>query len=67
MIIFLFLRFFLRSIYLYPMGRLKKYQTEEERILKQLEYSKKYYWKNKKQIDENSKQRYYRNLQNNKS
>jgi hypothetical protein len=27
------------------MGRIKKYQTEDERIFKQREYSKKYYWK----------------------
>ncbi len=43
------------------MGRIKKYKTEEERIQKQLEYSKTYYWKNKKQIDEKVKQRYYKN------
>ena len=40
------------------MGRLKKYYTDEERKLKQREYSKKYYWKNKKRIDEKAKQRY---------
>ncbi len=49
------------------MGRIKKYQTEDERILKQREYSKKYYWKNKEKQDAKAKQRYYRNLQNNKS
>jgi hypothetical protein len=41
------------------MGRIKKYQTEDERILKQLEYSKKYYWSNKEKIDEKLKQKYY--------
>lgn len=49
------------------MGRIKKYQTEDERILKQREYSKKYYWSNKEKIDEKLKQKYHRNLQNNKS
>ena len=49
------------------MGRIKKYQTEEERIQKQLEYSKKYYWKNKEEVDEKAKQRYHRNLQNRES
>ena len=48
------------------MGRIKKYQTEEERILKQREYSKKYYWINKEKIDEKAKEKYHRNLQNNK-
>ena len=47
------------------MGRTKKYQTEEERILAQREYSKKYYWSNKEKIDEKLKQKYYRNIQNN--
>jgi hypothetical protein len=41
------------------MGRIKKYQTEDERILKQLEYSKKYYWSNKEKIDEKLKQKYH--------
>ena len=49
------------------MGRIKKYQTEDERILKQREYSKKYYWSNKEKIDEKLKQKYHRNLQDNKS
>jgi hypothetical protein len=41
------------------MGRIKKYQTEDERILKQREYSKKYYWSNKEKIDEKLKRKYY--------
>ena len=41
------------------MGRIKKYQTEDERILKQREYSKKYYWSNKEKIDEKLKQKYH--------
>ena len=41
------------------MGRIKKYQTEDERILKQQEYSKKYYWSNKEKIDEKLKQKYH--------
>lgn len=49
------------------MGRIKKYQTEEERIQKQLEYSKTYYWKNKEKVDGKAKERYYRNIQDNKS
>lgn len=40
------------------MGRIKKYQTEDERILKQREYSKKYYWSNKEKIDEKLKRKY---------
>ena len=40
------------------MGRLKKYQTEEQRIQKQLEYSKTYYWKNKEKIDEKLREKY---------
>ena len=40
------------------MGRIKKYQTEEERILAQREYSKKYYWANKQAIDEKLKRKY---------
>ena len=41
------------------MGRIKKYQTEDERILKQREYSKEYYWSNKEKIDEKLKQKYH--------
>jgi hypothetical protein len=41
------------------MGRIKKHQTKEELILKQREYSKKYYWKNKEKIDEKLKQKYH--------
>ena len=41
------------------MGRIKKYQTEDERILKQREYSKKYNWSNKEKIDEKLKQKYH--------
>jgi hypothetical protein len=40
------------------MGRIKKYQTEEERIQKQKEYSKKYYWLNKEKIDEKLRRKY---------
>lgn len=47
------------------MGRIKKYQTEDERILKQREYSKKYYWRNKEKIDEKLKQKYHEKKQNN--
>ena len=41
------------------MGRIKKYQTEDERILKQREYSKKYYGSNKEKIDEKLKRKYH--------
>ena len=47
------------------MGRIKKYQTEEERILKQREYSKKYYWLNKEKIDEKLKRKYHESKGNN--
>jgi hypothetical protein len=49
------------------MGRIKKYLTPEEKQASRNEASKKYYWKNKKEQDEKSKQRYYRNLRDNKS
>ena len=49
------------------MGRLKKFKTEEELKQARREYSKKYYWKNKEKVDEKNKERYYRNIQNNKS
>jgi len=47
------------------MGRLKKYNSPEEKKLAQIEASKKYYWTNKEQEDEKARQRYYRNIQNN--
>jgi len=43
------------------MGRIKKYLTKDEKIQAQKEWSKKYYWKNKKQEDEKAKQRYRNN------
>ncbi len=44
------------------MGRLKKYQTEEEKqIVKRLR-AKKYYWDNKQDQDEKAKQRYRKSL-----
>lgn len=49
------------------MGRIRKYQTLEEKKLAQKEASKKYYWKNKQQEDEKARQRYNRNIQDNKS
>jgi len=45
------------------MGRIKKYFTEEERIQNQREYSKTYYWKNKKRIDEKLKRKYHEKKQ----
>jgi hypothetical protein len=49
------------------MGRLKKYLTEEEKLAVKKQRAHDYYWKNKEQEDEKARQRYYRNLQNNKS
>lgn len=40
------------------MGRLRKYKTEEEKREAQKKWSKAYYWKNKKTIDEKAKERY---------
>ena len=40
------------------MGRLKKYQTAEEKIKAKKERAHKYYWNNKKKQDERAKQRY---------
>ena len=48
------------------MGRLKKYQTLEEKIAAKKQRAYNYYWSNKEQEDEKARQRYYRNLQNNK-
>jgi len=41
------------------MGRIKKYKTEEERILANRLASKKYYWKNKKREDAKAHERYH--------
>ena len=49
------------------MGRIKKYQTEEEKQNVKKQRARDYYWKNKEQEDEKARQRYYRNLQNNQS
>lgn len=49
------------------MGRLKKYLTEEEKLAVKKQRAHDYYWKNKEKQDEKARQRYYRNLQNNKS
>lgn len=48
------------------MGRLKKYQTEEEKQAVKRQRAREYYWINKEQEDEKARQRYRRNLQNNK-
>jgi hypothetical protein len=48
------------------MGRNKKYLTPEEKQKSRGLASKKYYWKNKEQEDAKAKERYHRNLQNNK-
>ena len=41
------------------MGRLKKYNTIEEKQLANSAKSKRYYWKNKNRIDESMKQKYH--------
>jgi hypothetical protein len=48
------------------MGRLKKYQTLEEKNAVKKQRAHDYYWSNKEQQDERAKQRYRRNIQNNK-
>lgn len=40
------------------MGRLKKYQTAEEKAKAKKERAHKYYWENKEKQDERAKQRY---------
>lgn len=41
------------------MGRLKKYQTSEEKAEVKRLRAKKYYWENKEKCDEQAKQRYH--------
>jgi hypothetical protein len=41
------------------MGRLKKYQTDEERKAAYRLSSKEYYWKNKEYIDKKQKEKYH--------
>ena len=48
------------------MGRLKKYQTEEEKQAVKRKRAREYYWTNKEQQDEKARERYRRNIQNNK-
>ena len=47
------------------MGRLKKYQTEKEKIEVKRLRAKNYYWNNKEREDAKQKTRYHRNLQSN--
>ena len=47
------------------MGRLKKYQTEEEKQAVKKQRAREYYWNNKEKQDERART-YYRNLQDNK-
>jgi hypothetical protein len=42
------------------MGRIKKYNTPEEKLQAQKEWSKKYYWDNKEKADKNAKERYWK-------
>jgi hypothetical protein len=59
---------FFGSLYIYnKMGRLKKYQTLEEKNAVKKQRAHDYYWNNKEQEDEKARERYYRNIQNNKS
>ena len=48
------------------MGRIKKYLTLEEKLAVKKQRAYDYYWNNKEKQDERSRERYYRNLQNNK-
>ena len=40
------------------MGRLKKYQTEEEKLKAKRLRAKEYYWNNKERLDERARERY---------
>jgi hypothetical protein len=42
------------------MGRNKKYITEEEKVLAQREYVRRYYNKNKEKLDGKAKENYYK-------
>lgn len=44
------------------MGRLKKYNTPEEKQEAKRRASNRYYWKNKEREDAKAKERYNRNL-----
>ena len=48
------------------MGRIKKNITDEQKRLANSISSNKYYWKNKEQEDGKARERYYRNIQDNK-
>lgn len=39
------------------MGRIKKYQTKEEKSEARRKWAREYYWKNKEQCDEKQRQR----------
>lgn len=41
------------------MGRLKKYNTLEDKKEAQRSWSRKYYWKNKKSIDKKANRKYH--------
>ena len=43
------------------MGRLKKYNTEEERRLAQIKWAKEYYYRNKESINRKIMKKYYEN------
>ena len=43
------------------MGRIKKYQTEEEKLAVKKQRAYDYYWRNKDRQDERAKQRYQDN------
>jgi hypothetical protein len=48
------------------MGRIKKNITDEQKRLANSISSNNYYWKHKNKCDEEARERYRRNLQNNK-
>jgi len=49
------------------MGRIKQYLTKEAKLAARNNASKKYYWNNKEQEDAKARERYHRNIQDNKS
>jgi hypothetical protein len=47
------------------MGRLRKYNTEEEGKEAQRQFARNYYWKNKERLDKEAKERYQNKIKSN--
>jgi len=47
------------------MGRLRKYNTEEESKEAQRQFARNYYWKNKERLDKEAKERYQNKIKSN--